>query len=322
MFTSADISNNQNFRITLNSNSYMWSYGCGAGSYTNCSNIGTTANFASDSLQTIFTMLFGSYFGDWDSDDNLLRAVIAQGQTLNSFWAGRPHWQVHHMALGENIGFGALLSQNNTGDYFISNASPQFARMISISLMGDPTTRMHYITPPSNLIVVNNNNNAELSWTGSPDTVLGYNIYRLDPNAFSYTKVNTNILTGTTYTDNSISTNGSITYIVKAVSLKTTASGSYYNQSLGVRDNAHFSGGINEQLLTDIKLYPNPAMDLLFMEGDLIRSYYIYTISGKSAGSGEVKNNIINLSSISRGSYIIELTDYNQIKSQHKLIIK
>jgi hypothetical protein len=50
-----------------------------------------------------FTMLFGSYFGDWDSQDNFLRAPLAQGLTLtnagveaalgvSSNGHGRNHW--------------------------------------------------------------------------------------------------------------------------------------------------------------------------------------------------------------------------------------
>ena len=74
---------------------------------------------------------------------------------------------------------------------------------------------MHYITPPSNLVVVNNNNDADLTWVASPDTVLGYNVYRLDPNATSYVKVNSSLVTGTTFTDNTVAVGGLNTYIVK-----------------------------------------------------------------------------------------------------------
>jgi hypothetical protein len=322
MFGATNTNNSLNYRSTMNNNSYMWSYGDGAGSYTSCSGIGTTTNFASDSLQTIFTMLFGSYFGDWDSDNNFLRAAIAQGQTLNSFWAGRPHWQVHHMALGENIGFGALLTQNNTGNYLISNVTTQFARMITISLMGDPTTRMHYITPPSNLTVTNNNNDADLGWTPSPDAVLGYNIYRLILGASAYTKVNTSIVTGTTYTDNNVPSGGLITYVVKAVNLKVTASGSYHNQSLGIRDNDNFSVGINDIVTSRISIYPNPVNNTLHIKGGDITNYSLFSINGQLVFSEKLNGNSIDLSNIDTGIYFIELMDVNNFKTRSKIIIK
>ncbi len=277
MFTPSNVSNTVDLRTATNSGSYMWSYGCGAGSYTSCSGIGTTANFSSDSLQTIFAILFGSYFGDWDSNNNFLRSAIAQGQTLNSFWAGRPQWQVHHMALGENIGFSSLLTQNNTSNYFVSTLSA-FSKWVHISLMGDPTVRMTYVFPPSNLVVTNNNNDAELSWTASPDTILGYNVYRLDANAFSYTKVNTNIVTGTTFTDNTLISGGLITYIVKAVNLKTTASGSYYNQSLGIRNSASFTVGVNEYTSHNLSVYPNPTTGKISIDLGGVKSNLTITL--------------------------------------------
>jgi len=321
MFTPANVSTSLDYRTTTATNSYMWSYGCGAGSYTSCSGIGTTANFSTDSLQTVFTMLFGSYFGDWDSDNNFLRAAIAQGQTLNAFWAGRPQWQVHHMALGENIGFSSLLTQNNSGNYFVSTL-PYFGRWIHITLLGDPTTRMHYIAPPSNLMVVNNNNDADLTWTASPDVVLGYNIYRLDPNGDSYTKVNSNIVTTTIFTDNTVSIGGLNTYIVKAVDLKTTASGSYYNQSLGTSGSDNFSVGISENLLGAIKVYPNPVKDKLYINGDNIESYSLFSINGQLISSGDVNEQMIDLSEIKKGLYFINLRDNKGNNLKSKIIIE
>jgi hypothetical protein len=262
MFTPSNINNTLDLRNATTTDSYMWTYGCGGGKYFNCNGIGSTTDFASDSLQTIFMMIFGSYFGDWDSNDNYLRAAIAQGQTLNSFWAGRPHWQVHHMALGNNIGFSSLLTQNNSLDYY----SNYPAKGIHISLMGDPTVRMHYIIPPSSLEIVENNSTIELYWTASTDDVLGYNIYRLDKNTTSYLKVNESVVSDTNFVDNTIIDNGMYTYIVKSVNLKTTASGSYYNQSLGIRKDITFTTlGFNEYNHPEIILYPNPTTGVVFI---------------------------------------------------------
>jgi hypothetical protein len=323
MFTTG-ANTTSNYRTTLNSNSYMWSYGCGAGTFTSCQGISNTSNMATDSLQTIFTMLFGSYFGDWDSDDNFLRASIAQGQTLNAMWAGRPNWQVHHMALGENIGFSQLLSQNNSGDYFVSSAS--FAhlleKMITISLMGDPTTRMHYIIPPSNLNITNNSNDADLTWTASPDAVLGYNVYRLLPGASTYTKVNTSIVTGTAYTDNTVPSGGIITYIVKAVNLKVTASGSYFNQSLGIRGNNTFTVGVGDIISSRISIYPNPVNNTLHVKGGAINNYSLININGQLIVSGKLNGNSVDLSNVVNGIYFIELTDDNNFITRFKILKK
>src|SRR5690606_7224662 len=70
---------NLNYLSTLNSSSYQWSFGFGAGSYTNASGVATTAQLANPAqeVRSVFTGLFGSYFGDWDNSNNFLRAPLA-----------------------------------------------------------------------------------------------------------------------------------------------------------------------------------------------------------------------------------------------------
>ncbi|HHS94957.1 MAG TPA: fibronectin type III domain-containing protein, partial [Phaeodactylibacter sp.] len=87
---------------SLKTGSYLWSFGAGGGTFTSANGITTTEQLAQDSLQTVFAMMFGSYFGDWDADNNLLRATLASGTVLSNVWAGRPKYQFEHMALGEN----------------------------------------------------------------------------------------------------------------------------------------------------------------------------------------------------------------------------
>lgn len=111
------------------SNSYQWAYGCGPGWFTSAAGIGTTNDYAANNVNGIFMMLFGSYFGDWNSQNSFLRAPLCAGvPALTNCWAGRPHWYFHHMALGENIGYDARICQNNTiyipGYYGSSITSP------------------------------------------------------------------------------------------------------------------------------------------------------------------------------------------------------
>ncbi len=104
---------------TLGGSGYLWAYGCGGGNYTGAGGVGSTSNFAATDTKTAFTFLFGSYFGDWDVSNNFLRAPLATtSYGLTCAWAGRPAWYVHHMAMGETIGYAARLSQNNSSTYF------------------------------------------------------------------------------------------------------------------------------------------------------------------------------------------------------------
>ena len=150
--------------------------------------------------QVVFTLLFGSYFGDWDSQNNFLRAQLATPSfTLASAWAGRPYWIPHHMGLGETIGFAARVTQNNAGSLYSANYGTNW---VHIALMGDPTLRLHPVPHrlPSSLSS-NRTAGIDLAWTPSPDAVAGYHVYRSASAAGPFTRLTANLLTGTTYTD-------------------------------------------------------------------------------------------------------------------------
>jgi hypothetical protein len=211
---------------TLNSQSYLWGYGCGGGSYTSCGGVVTTAQLATNDPRVVFTMMFGSYFGDTDSPGNLLRASLGTpGYTLTSVWAGRPDWQFHHMALGETIGFSTRINHNN---YLYSQAQ---ARLVHVALMGDPTLRMHPVAPPSNLEVTSNGADVDLKWNASADSVVGYAVYRAADPAGPYSRVNSELHTGTNIT---ITATSETNYMVRAVKLEASASGTYFNASQGI----------------------------------------------------------------------------------------
>ncbi|MEO8433080.1 MAG: Ig-like domain repeat protein [Acidobacteriota bacterium] len=220
---------------TLPTQSYLWAYGSGGsanGRYTSAQGVGSTADFGAQDPKAVFTMLFGSWFGDWDTTDNFMRAPLA-GTTygLTDAWAGRPAWYFQHMGMGETVGYGTRLSQNNDGLYW-NDPDLSFARQIHIALMGDPTLRMHVIAPVSGLSAAPSGHSLALSWTASPDAVLGYHVYRAASPAGPFARVNGALVTGTTYTDDAVAGGpaGAYTWAVRAVRLET-GSGTYFNAS-------------------------------------------------------------------------------------------
>lgn len=230
------------FTTMQNGTSYLWSYGCGGGSYTSASGIGNTSNFASANLGGVFTVLFGSYFGDWDIANNFLRAPLCQGTTLTNFWSGRPHWVAHHMGLGENIGYSTKITQNNTSMYYYSYAQ----NFVGISLMGDPTLRNDIVAPVSNVVATKVGNDGVINWTASTQTnVLGYNIYMKNDTNSTYVKINPSIITSTSYTNTCLMFPGIYKYMVRAIVLENTPSGTYYNLSEGLMDTLLNSNNLN-----------------------------------------------------------------------------
>src|SRR2546430_908268 len=126
-------------------------------------------------IKAAFTLLFGSWLGDWDSEDNFQRAVLAlPSYGLTCACSGRPHWFLQHTALGEPIGYSARLTQNNGPQGLYRNQQNNCAGQIHIALMGDPTLRMHVVAPPADLTSIADQSSVQLNWLAANDTVAGY----------------------------------------------------------------------------------------------------------------------------------------------------
>ncbi len=97
--------------------SAIWCFGTGGGSFGSAGSVGTTTDFLTKPMRAAFTMLFGSYFIDWDSNNNFLRAPLAGSHALTSISSGRPYAFFHHMGAGYHTGFSAHQSQANYYKY-------------------------------------------------------------------------------------------------------------------------------------------------------------------------------------------------------------
>ena len=225
--------------------SWLWGYYSGGGSFVSADGIGTTTSFTTNQNNVIFGMSFGSYFGNWDcssnvpnwnnNTNNLLRATIANGQALTNVWAGQPNWFFHHMGMGDPIGYSVKTSMNNrvsSSVYLPQNGGwlGQGYTTIHLGLMGDPSLRMNYINPPSNLSITANGSNLTFSWTPSTQSVEGYYLYQIVSGV--PIRIHPELITSNTITGVFPNSSGT-EYMVRAVRLENNTSGSYYNLSLG-----------------------------------------------------------------------------------------
>lgn len=245
---------------SLTTNAFLCAYGCGPGSYTSIGGLGnsdkyhdgvTTELYRHDA-KAVFTMLFGSWLGDWDSEDNFQRAALAlPSYGLTCVCSGRPHWFMHHMAMGDPIGYSTRLTQNNGPNGLYRNQQNNCAQSIHIALMGDPTLRLHTVAPPSSLTCATGDH-ASLTWEPSSDEVVGYNVYRAKNPGGPYSRITSRPVTVTALLDNTGSVGDS--YMVRAVKLEKTPTGSYYNASEGV----FFYGGTSQIASGSTKLPVTP----------------------------------------------------------------
>ncbi|MFK7772033.1 MAG: PKD domain-containing protein [Saprospiraceae bacterium] len=318
----ADSIFNLDYFSTLENESYLWSYGCGGGSIVSSMGVGNTSDFVTSDLQSVFTMLFGSQFGNWAYPDDFLRAPLASGQTLTNVWAGNPPWTFHHMAMGYNIGYSTLKTQNGNDGLYLGNG----AQLIHVALMGDPTLRMHMVEPSTKIAFLTEPNAIELNWDEPIDEdIYGYHVYRADSLYGKFDRLNNDVLTDTFFTDNDPLT-GENWYMVRTVKLENSASGSYFNLSLGRIDSVFFSPAIT--LAAGFS-----SSNQTVCVGDTIQfndnstgtiTNYDWTFAGGNPSTSNLQNPTIIYNSA--GSYDVSLTitdafgDATEMKNEYIMI--
>jgi len=331
---------------TLSTETYLWSYGDGGGTNISAGGVGKTKDFATNQVNSIFTMMFGSYFGDWDTKNNFLRAGLAsEPSILTCSWSARPPWFYQHMAIGMPIYYSTLLSQNNQYEYFsnlVKNSNGQNLtyttgiRMVHTALMGDPTLTMNFdsgLETVSNLVAtVVGKQRIKLNWDAPDDEGKHfYLIYRADGKEKPFQLLPPQPIDTEEYIDEH-SPLGDVIYMVKEIKMIQTD----YHGLIDVQS----PGSFLELNVTDvkgskesnIKLFPIPAIDFVNISIDENESPFsnikitdmngieIYNFPYNSYGYGNstLKWNLTNNygKKVSKGIYFI------YFESNHKKIVR
>ncbi len=206
---------------------FQFAFAAGPGNYVSCWDIGSIED-AKKGVNAVFCSMLGSYYGDWDNSDNLMRSVLAGSNTLAIWWSGRPQWQLHRCAAGQPLGISELTSVNNDGILYDAG---RFTRGVHIALLGDPTLRFFPVPSPRNVNVIVRDS-IIIRWTPPSLPIDGYFVYRDDGDGFK--RLNQSLINETAYTEAKPDKySASTRYMVRAVLLQTTPSGSFWNPSQG-----------------------------------------------------------------------------------------
>jgi hypothetical protein len=290
---------------TLSTEPYLWAYGCGGGWDQGAGGIGATSDFASTGSKALFTMLFGSYFGDWNTENNFLRAPLATEYGLTCAWSGRPYWNFFPMGLGEPAGYCAKITQNNSGEYVYNYA----ARFVHIGLMGDPTLRLYPVMPPSALVINTSiqTNSTQLMWHHSADpTKDGYQIFRSNVKVGPFSLLATLPKEDSTYRDNTPLDSINY-YFVHAYRLERSPSGTYYNLSGG-------TWGQSNPLVNGVTTNTDQPKDMLAILETQISSQVTLSLSRSADvrltlvdATGKILSEIVN-KPLSEGEYRFDVS--------------
>jgi len=179
-----------------------------------------------------FTLFSGSYYGQWDYQNDFLRMVLAAPHDgLTSMWGVYPRWHLHRMAMGETIGDTVRASMNvEPYETLVENDITRGWPLIG--LMGDPALRQEYVTPPIAVSAKSSGGTVQVRWSASPEAMRGYGVYRGATVNGPFTRLTPEPVVGTAFADTH-PVSGEPVYMVRAIGLTITPSGSYLNPSQG-----------------------------------------------------------------------------------------
>ncbi len=322
---------------TLPTNPYLFAYGTGPGSDNSVGGIGTTNDFASKDSKAIFTMLFGSYFGDWNVVNNVLRAPLATSYGLTCVWSGRPYWQYFPVGLGHTFGDATILTQNSDGDYDAHIIGDQNgAYLVQVNLMGDPTLRLRPYAHADQLLHTTSNaatRQYSLDWEFDA-SLLGYNVYRASVKDDHFTLLTPAPIKANSYADKD-PLSDSMYYLVRGVKDETTPSGNYLNLALGSWTKVEGMEGsssvdsreLQDRVTIDYTATTAQARLILNNAGSFTIEILnaagarIYTVASQYYGRGE---NILPLplSELTSGMYFIHLHSSDGRDLTQKMVIQ
>lgn len=289
-----------------NPQSYLLGYGCGGGTYQSAGGVGSSANFATDSVNIVFSNLFGSYHGDWDfeTDPFMPSALASRGGILTCSWAGRPHWFNQAFASGETIGYCGLETMNaqfNNG--FFGTFGESGAH---VALLGDPTLRAHVVKPAKDLVLASPAcNSVSLNWTASADVVTGYHIYRALSQDGPYTRLTSNPVNATSYTDNSPILD-TLYYQVRAIkNVSSPGGGTYANNGVGPISSIVFTAAGGPVVTTTGGTLNCNAFNVMLTANATPASVTSWSWSGPNNFSSSLQNPTV----MNAGTYTVTATD-------------
>ena len=126
-----------------------------------------------------FYLAYGSYFGDWNLiANNWLKALLATPHSgLAALYYYPNKWRLEKLGLGAPLAVG-MQEFNDPTKYkdhsvlpnggIVSSYSPDLAPPRMLSILGDPTLRIHVLPPPFNPQATVQGSQVFLSWSPSP----------------------------------------------------------------------------------------------------------------------------------------------------------
>lgn len=299
-------------REIMDKDDYLFFWGAAPGATNNIFDVVYADEVAERGFNSVFNTVFGSRAVEWNSENNIMRAITAsEPMTLTCRWGVRPYFYNFFMGAGYTIGFCHSYSIKSV---LSSNGSISMKNTVHQNLLGDPTLKMYYPDMPKNFEVEYNEESMKYEFTwGVTENAFAYNIYFREEKNGNYILLNEAWIKEDSY-QIELAENDNLEFIIKAIEKVENNQGYYFEESIGAKEDK-FNSVENE---FDVIIYPNPSSDRIYSNYRIDR-YSLVDLLGKVVKAGLNKNEI-DISGIQNGSYFLYYEIGNQLKSQ-KIII-
>ncbi len=156
------------------------------------------------------------------------------------------------------------------------------------------------------------NQHAAQVTSNQPSALAGYDVYRKDPNGTEFNKINTALVTDTTYMDLDLNP-GKYDYYVLSVYPECTLSMNSDTVSVDI------ILGIDPQVTTNFSVYPNPATEVVNIKSsDNITNIEIMNYLGQTVYTKQNVDNKtakINVTGLMNGVYFVKVTTTQGIRT-------
>ncbi len=279
----------------LSGEAHHWAYGAGYGNYFVAQGVGTTEDYAKRDPKAVFTMLFGSRFGDWNSDDNLLRAPLGTSVGLASMWAGRPYWYVHQMGMGLTIGEATRHSQSASASYIATYSEGN----VEMALMGDPTLTNYQNQVSMSAVTYAG---GAFDWTFGQNA--GYYVSRGATATGPFTSLTPTMLTAGAFVDVSPNSNEPY-YLIRPIDLIFAGNGSFLVSGRGQIIDIRNSVTSDDAASTHLSLLGN-VLSVRDIKGNATLA--IIDVLGRTTSERTMTNgDRFDITSLNTGAYIAQL---------------
>lgn len=273
-----------------------------------------------------------SYWGFWDAPQTtygygFIRYLLSHSsKCLGLLWTTSAVNLFHQPGMGETMGWSLKRTMDNNAlnNLYEKPEQPydteEYWGRTHLQYNGDPTLRLNQVQPASNLQIVDSANGIDISWSASLDSnILGYHVYKSTTQFGIYTKLTTTPTPQLNFNDAS----GTVAdwYIVRAIKLETTGSGTYLNPSIGINGNSLTLTAEAFNTNHAFTVFPNPTENTIWISTtyDIVEKI-LFDTQGKLIKQQKNSDKQIEVSGLSAGIYFLKIESTQGLSQTVKVV--